>query len=263
MSLQSTGASTIPNHSLTTRPLSLTGHGTNYTGDIPGSSPSRKMDRFTSKPDLYSVADIKGTMPSQLHRRTNSVDYTLKCDDIAGSQARGTNHPQARSANPVDPLTPQYKLPSYERPAEVQPKFLRDTLDITDIGGTRARPLYKYPTRENFKVDDIEGARAGWKPRHMRVGHEGTPRDIMRVADINDQGEVKRDRCTDPLRPVHYINGMTVMDDMKMTMPRRMPPERDGPFFPLTTKDIEGAWPGWTPPHEMQVSWRERRALFQ
>jgi len=66
-----------------------------------------------------------------------------------------------------------YKLPSYSVPDDPTPKFLRDTLDIADIDGTRAKPLYKYPTRENYKVDDIEGAKAGWKPRHRRVGQEG------------------------------------------------------------------------------------------
>lgn len=108
-------------------------------------------------------------------------------------------------------------------------------------------------------MDDIEGARAGWKPRHKRVGVEGEPRHIMAVADINDQGVKKTNRCTDPLRPVHYINGMQVADDMVHTMPRRLPPQREGPFFPLTTKDIEGAYPGWTPPHAMQPPLDQRR----
>jgi len=81
----------------------------------------------------------------------------------------------------------------------------------------------------------------------------------MAVADINDQGVKKSTRCTDPLRPVHYINGMQVQDDMKYTMPTRLPPQRDGPFLSLTTADIEGAYPGWNPPHAMQPPIEQRR----
>jgi len=261
MSLQSAGASTIPNskHERAAS-LSFVGRGSNDVSDIEGARPTQKMNRFTKKPNYtYDISDIQGTRPLPLHRETNSVDYTLKHDDIEGSRPRGATHQNVRAKNPVDPLVPNYKLPTYELPPDGTPKFLRDTLDVTDIDGTRSKPLYKFPTRENFEVRDIEGAEAGWKPRHKRVQAEGQPRNIMEVADINQQGVKKSQRCTDPLRPVHFINGMVVKDDMKYTMPRRLPPKRDGPFFPLTTKDIEGAYPGWTPPHAMQPPLEQRR----
>jgi hypothetical protein len=260
MSLQSAGSCTIPNKSADSRSLDLCSNGTNYIGDISGAQPTQKMNRFTNKPNLYSINDIKGTRPLELHRGTNSVDYTLKLDDIEGAMPAGKSHLLARAySKPVDPLMPVYKLPSYEVPKDVTPAFLRDTLDTSDISGTRAAPLYRYPARENYLVNDIEGAKAGWKPRHKRAGVEGTPRDIMAVADINQQGVKKSNRCSDPLRPVHFINGMLVQDDMKYTMPKRLPPQREGPFFPLTTSDIEGAYPGWTPPHSMQPPIEQRR----
>ncbi|GMI47560.1 hypothetical protein TrCOL_g2163 [Triparma columacea] len=261
MSLQSAGASTIPNTRHEKKAsLRLDGRGTNDVSDIDGARPTEKMNRFTKKPNYtYDITDIQGSRPLPLHRETNSVVYNLKLDDIEGARPRGATHQNVRLKNPVDPLVPHYKLPSYELPPDGTPKFLRDNLDVTDIQGTRSKPLYKFPTRESFEVRDIEGAQAGWKPRHKRVQSEGVPRDIMEVADINQQGVKKSQRCTDPLRPVHFINGMEVKDDMKYTMPKRLPPKRDGPFFPLTTKDIEGAYPGWTPPHAMQPPIEQRR----
>jgi hypothetical protein len=132
MSLQSQGASTIPNRDASRPALNLAGR-TNYTADIVGAQPTQKMNRFINKPDLYDVGDIKGTKPLALHRETNSIDFTLKHDDIEGSRPRGATHKQARANNPVDPLMPAYKLPTYEMPSDPTPNFLRDTLDITDI----------------------------------------------------------------------------------------------------------------------------------
>jgi len=256
MSLQSQGPSSIPNNRKFTvqQPRA-----SNDISDISGAAPTQKMNRFTQKPNSYDVSDIFGTKPISLHRQTNSIDYTLKRDDIEGARPRGQIQTNQRSLNPVDPLVPNYQLPSYTLAVEAPMKFLRDTLDVADIDGTRSKPLYKFPMRENFEVNDIQGAHAGWKPRHKRVLKEGPARDIMAVADINEQGVKKSFRCTDPLRPVHFINGMEVKDDMVHTKPRLLPPPRDGPFFSLTTKDIEGATCGWKPPHSMQPPIESRR----
>jgi len=256
MSLQSAGPSSIPNNAKINinQPRA-----TNSIADILGARPAQKMNKFTNKPNSYDVSDIYGTRPLALHRETNSVDYTLKHDDIDGARPRGCYIKNGRSSNPVDPLVPNYKLPSYKLEEEAPSKFLRDTLDVTDIDGTRSRPLYKFPPRENFDVTDIQGAKAGWKPRHKRVQREGPARDIMAVADINMQGVKKSGRCTDPLRPVHFINGMEVADDMVHTKPKLLPPARDGPFYPLNVRDIEGAYPGWQPPHKMQPPLEARR----
>ena len=84
------------------------------------------MNKFINKPNhTYDLSDIHGSRPLALHRATNSIDYTLKHDDIEGSRPRGATHKQARSNNPVDPLMPNYKLPSYQLPPDPTPKFLR------------------------------------------------------------------------------------------------------------------------------------------
>ena len=222
----------------------------NRTNDIDGAQPELRHLRFCNvRPDLYSADDIHGARPGRLHRETNSTDYTLLLDDIEGSKPKPYTFKTQRR---VDPLNPEYPLPSVNAAAVLEPKFVRDGYTIGDIEGTAPRPRFRFAQRENHAVEDIEGAQAGWRPRHERVRREGAPRDGLDVRDINDVG-FKTRRVSDPQRPVHYINGMEVGDDLAKTMPKALPAPRDAPTFSLTTHDIEGAQCGWKPPHEMQV----------
>ena len=101
----------------------------------------------------------------------------------------------------VNPLAPEYQLPSCKIAPPPEPKFIRDGYSIADIEGTKPRSRYQFAMRETYEVKDIEGAQAGWRPRHERVRFEGPPRDSLDVKDINDVG-FKSTRVTDPLRPV-------------------------------------------------------------
>lgn len=66
----------------------------------------------------------------------------------------------------INPLEPEYNLPSYE-PAQFQPtKFLKDPLNNEDIDGAHAKPKRVYATRDIMAVSDIVGAQANWRPRH-------------------------------------------------------------------------------------------------
>lgn len=65
---------------------------------------------------------------------------------------RAQPHPYTFKTNRVvDPLLPAYKLPSTKMADPAEPKFLRDSYDVSDISGTKSRPLYKFqvvsPTR--------------------------------------------------------------------------------------------------------------------
>lgn len=66
------------------------------------------------------------------------------------------------------------------------------------------------------------------------------------MSDITGGGFRTR-RLTNPLTPSYRVNGMDVADDPVKTRPRALPKAKDGPFYPLTTADIEGAAPGWRP----------------
>ncbi|EGB06022.1 hypothetical protein AURANDRAFT_65998 [Aureococcus anophagefferens] len=191
----------------------------------------------------------------KLHPRGVGGVDRLAETDIEGSKPRPLHFKTERHVNP---LCPEYTLPSCALDMPPVPKFVRDGYGISDIEGTAPRSRFRFAQRETYDVKDIEGAQAGWRPRHERVRREGPPMDSLNVKDINDIG-FKTTRVTDPLRPTHRINGMEVKDDMVRTMPKKLPKPHDGPTLSLYTDDIEGARCGWKPPHEMQPPLEKRR----
>lgn len=99
-----------------------------------------------SKPDSYSVDDISGTKARWIHRSLrNKPDRTLNHDDIEGSKPKPKDF---RTSRQVDPLEPKYNLPSFKAPPAETPKFIRDTLNIDDISGTK--PLKPFTKQVNI-----------------------------------------------------------------------------------------------------------------
>lgn len=71
----------------------------------------------------------------------------------------------------TNPLAPVYRLPSAHRhqPEPEPPRAVRNTLDVSDIEGTRSRPIKQNAVAvQNVTLDvsDIEGAQPGWRPPH-------------------------------------------------------------------------------------------------
>lgn len=194
---------------------------------------------------IVPVQDIDGTSSLRLHRDTNKPDRQLYHDDIDGSNCR--NKWLFRTKRCVNPLEPEYTLPSFVAAPAVAPKFTRDSHDVSDIEGTKSRPLFPLAQRKNHLVEDIEGAQSGWKPRHVRARQDAPPLDhSLNVSDITAGGFRTR-RETNPLAPSYRVNGMDVVDDPIKSKPRTLPKARDSPFYSLTTADIEGAQSGWRP----------------
>lgn len=192
-----------------------------------------------------------------LHRNTNKPDRQLLLDDIEGSKPR--NKWLLRTLRRVNPLEPEYTLPSFVTAPPVSTKFTRDSYDVSDIEGTKCRPLYPLAQRQNHLVDDIEGAQSGWKPRHARARHEAAPlAHSLNVSDITGGG-FRSQRTTNPLTPSYRVNGMDIADDPVKSRPRGLPKAREGPFYPLTTQDIEGAQPGWRPLPQVNPPLEARR----
>lgn len=203
------------------------------------------------------MQDITGTSSMRLHRDTNKPDRQLLLDDIEGSKPRRKS--MFRTGRCIDPLVPEYTLPSFHVPPLVTPKFTRDSHDISDIEGTKSKPLYPFAQRQNHLVDDIEGAWPGWKPRHRRARYDSAPLDhSLNVSDITG-GAFRTRRSTNPLTPSYRVNGMDIADDPIKCKPRGLSKARDGPFNPLTTKDIEGAQSGWKPTPKMNPPMDARR----
>mmetsp|Transcript_79432 Transcript_79432/g.158604 ORF Transcript_79432/g.158604 Transcript_79432/m.158604 type:complete len:570 (+) Transcript_79432:39-1748(+) len=259
MSLGTRGASTMPNstaeHFKSLKLGPSAGRPTNLVHDIDGAQPAA-VYKNTNKPSFYEPKDIRGTTSKQLIRTTNAPDNTLRLDDIDGAQPRPYTFKTNRV---VDPLLPAYKLPSATMAEPLEPKFIRDSYSVSDIQGTKSRPLYPLAQRHNHECSDIEGAQTGWRPRNQQARYDAPPsNNQLDVRDINNVG-FKSTRVVDPLKPEYRVNGMVIRDDPKYTQPRPLPGPANHDFYSLKTNDIEGAWPGWVPPHECTPPIDQRR----
>ena len=130
----------------------------NYNLDIPGAVP-RRYGLYTKKPEFNNTnLDIEGSSPTKLYKNVNKPDFIYSNKDIEFSVPRG--HHVFQNNRHLNPLNPEYKLPSYSEPnIEYNQKFIRDTLDISDIEGAQTKNYYKYKFHDNInvfneKVDD-------------------------------------------------------------------------------------------------------------
>jgi hypothetical protein len=248
MSLGTNGVSTIDNTMKGRRANLAIATETNRVKDIEGARPELRALRYTQRPNLTTdITDIGGSASRTLHPANPNkvIGLNLTNHDIEGTTPSPCTFKTQR-AN--DPLNPNYKLPTSIVEEAPPPKFIRETNQLRDIEGTGPKPVFKYKMRNNHTVQDIEGCATGWRPRHAR--RDGPARDIINCQDINVSG-FKSQRITDPLNPVHYVNGMAHLDD-PLSRPKGLPRGRDGGYAPtlsLTTQDIEGAVPGWKPKH--------------
>jgi hypothetical protein len=147
MSLATSGACTIPNSrqdflkSLKLGPAA--GRPTNQVLDIDGARPAPGAGRYTNKQTYYEPSDIRGARPSTLVRDTNAIDFSMKLDDIDGARPKPYTFKTNREVNP---LMPEYKLPSAAMADPTVPKFIRDSYDVGDIAGTKPRPRHRFAT---------------------------------------------------------------------------------------------------------------------
>ena len=217
-----------------------------------GSTASARAGEPLRRADFsLATADIAGTAPAVLHRALNCASFVCRNDDIERSEPRecrarkpSRGRWQRTAAGPhrftttrvVDPLRPAYPLPAVHHAPIEPPPFRREaaTASAADIVGTTPAPLYRWAQRKTMDVSDIERAQSR-APRTSTVAAH----DPMDVRDITG-GEFKTRRVTDPLRPVHTVNGMTIADDRR-SRPSEPARGRDGPYWSLLTADIPGA----------------------
>ena len=213
---------------------------TNKTRDIDGAVPSVKYGKYTNKPNLFEPADIDGAKPQRLEKTRNVPDRSLYVDDIDGARTF-IKDKMLRTGRHVNPLVPKYSLPSYTNYDHEPSKFLRNTLDVSDIDGAAPKIPRKFEPRVTMQADDIEGAQANWRPRHRRARLEAPPTDNMYIADIT--AKVKpfdlTNRRTNVLDPVYSIYGNTIKDD-SYTKPKPLPKQVFNGHL-LETADINTA----------------------
>lgn len=161
MSITSFGPCTLPQK----KPVEIQTRQVNQTADVEGATqPPSRYERFGNRPE-FSQSDVLGSTSKPLIRGRNCRDNALFIDDIPGARPKVLNK-FVFTNRCINPLEPEYKLPSFEAHEPYEPKFIRDTMNISDIDGTKTKPLHKYETRDLYHVDDIVGAQPNWRPRH-------------------------------------------------------------------------------------------------
>ena len=133
--------------------------------DIEGTKPFDKYSTIVNKPDLYYPADIPGSSSKRLHKDVNYRDTSLCIDDIEGARARIRDKFHLTKRR-VDPLNPDYPLPSYQPAQHYEPKFLRDSINVSDIEGATSTTKKVFATRDTMQTGDIVGAQACYRPRN-------------------------------------------------------------------------------------------------
>ena len=149
-------------------PISKISHGTLDNKDIDGAQPKR----FTAE-------------RARPHQDSPSDQNT------EGKPTEGRSRFRA-PVQPRNPLAPDYNLPPLPPPPEVEAqKFIRNTLDTSDIQGTKVRVPRNLAKPDNaLKTSDIEGSQPKGAPTLLRPAGDGSsaslkPHSDMRM-DVSD-----------------------------------------------------------------------------
>jgi hypothetical protein len=204
-----------------------------YNLDIEGSSP-RKFGFFFNKEDFTNKnSDIEKSSPKSYNKNINKISYNLTNDDIEFSKPQCIKNSTTRHTNP---LQPKYTLKNPEILPVTPPKFIRDSMQINDIRGSRPKKigneknLFKEPI-----IKDIINDSWPRKPYLRKSKYE-----YLDYRDVTKQNISLRN--TNPLRPIYK---WSYVDDKKCFGPI------DGNYplvnskylyknpFNLTNKDIE------------------------
>ena len=194
----------------------------NYALDIEGAAP-RSNSIFTNKKD-YTLdnLDIENSSPKKsIPENVNKPNFNLSNRDIEGSLPRG--HHCFVSSRHVDPLNPVYPLPSCgeKYPLEV-PKFIRDTLNVKDISGAKAKIRKNSPPEHNYmdiyrrtRDDDILLS-------HKKL-YKGNKNKLYNSLDFRDvyKDPPFSNRHTNPLEPRYVYD--TKMSEINTTSGKKEP----------------------------------------
>ncbi|CAD8130296.1 unnamed protein product [Paramecium sonneborni] len=121
------------------------------------------------------------------NNKFEAVRESLYIDDIAGTRPQIAKFKTTRETNPVEPI---YKIPSYQGADVHQPnKFIRDTLNISDIQGTVPK-IKIYNPRNVDPYTFIEGSK---------------PKQLRHIINPQEEQDMKRasNRQVNPLQPFY------------------------------------------------------------
>lgn len=209
-----------------------------YNLDIEGSSP-KKFGYFSNKEDFTNKnSDIEKSSPKNYYPNINKKSFNLTNDDIEFSSPHCVKYLTTRHTNPLEP---KYSL-RYPEPMPIPPpKFIRDSMEINDIKGTKPKKFINERNlfKEIIKKDEIKDS---WpkKPYVRKSKYE-----YMDYRDVTKNNLNYRN--TNPLKPIYnwnYSDKLKIYGPIEGNNPSCFSKYMIKNPFNLTNKDIEGTNPG-------------------
>ena len=215
-----------------------------YNLDIESSMP-RTFGVFTNKVDFINKNDdIEKSNPKILHYPLNKPEYNLYNKDIEKSSPDVNQFKSKRNTNP---LQPKYKLSKLEDyPPEI-PKFIRDSMDVSDIQGASPSKKTYIKLKGNLSEKIIEGAKRKviYDPR-KNFGK--MQYHYLDYSDLNNE-TFKSKRNTNALDPIYIFKNkdggkMHYYGPIEKSKPHLQYPYYYKPPLNLKLDDIKGSNPG-------------------
>ncbi|GBG25179.1 Hypothetical Protein FCC1311_013962 [Hondaea fermentalgiana] len=216
---------------------------TNDVSDIEGAAPAQRWTRW-EKPNLFTTRDIEGAQPKKLHVKRNNKPDSSSTADIDDAKPRIKVF---RTKRVVNPLNPEYELPQAKLAPMQEPRFLRDSMDVSDLPGARPKTYGgRRPGHEQdaLRTTDIPGAtQATSFMAYKSLQRREITRYALDVQDIVSKRK-RTNRTTDPLRPVYFVNNLRIMDSPRSRPRSSIVSSRKASGRALRTEDIPGAQAG-------------------
>ena len=215
-----------------------------YNLDIESSMP-RTFGIFTNKIDFINkVDDIEKSSPKILHFPLNKPEYNLSNKDIEKSTPISKQFKSTRNTNP---LQPKYKLSKLEDyPPEV-PRFIRDSIDISDIKGASPSKRNNLKIKDNLTEKVVENAKRKviYDPRKNfgKIKYH-----YIDYSNLNTE-VFKSKRNTNALDPIYIFRNkeggkMYYFGPIEKSKPQVQYPYYYKPPLNLKLDDIKGNNPG-------------------
>ncbi|CAD8069835.1 unnamed protein product [Paramecium primaurelia] len=215
----------------------LTPRETSNNHDVEGSV-AKKCNYYHKQDFINKNDDIEGARSKSNIRPSNRADLQLALDDIKGTRPNIVKFQTSR--HPLNPLEPQYKLPTFMASQPDPPKFIRDAHNIQDIQGAQPKQTHKKLIIKESEHEDIYGSHQ--IPRFQPKDKI----DSLYVKDINDYLLHKTTRISNPLEPTyeHYDEkgNKIIIGNIEgsQSKPLYLKEQRQS----LLIQDIDGTQPG-------------------
>jgi hypothetical protein len=178
--------------------------------------------KLLEKPPLPEVPGSRAKTHYPAVQSARPRDLSLTTSDIHGCKSRGSGincEGRHRDDKPVDPLNPSYKLLESSNDGPLSPKASgRNTLDVSDIKGTRGKSAFPFrnqygdPLRleDEFKsrrhaaaLADARARAFGLAPSSQAGEETASPRRAACTPRL--EGPQKSNRSTNPLGPRYKV----------------------------------------------------------